>query len=149
MMIVIAAPIGAGKSSLAKLLGEHFNSDVFYESVDDNPILPLFYTATDEEIQTKRYPFLLQLHFLNTRFKSIKKALVNDNNVLKASWRGCLMKANTDSKIKVGPIEIENADPDYWNQLAETYKADYLEEQAKLNPTISGYKTSMRRADGC
>ena len=85
MMIVIAAPIGAGKSSLAKLLGEHFNSDVFYESVDDNPILPLFYTATDEEIQTKRYPFLLQLHFLNTRFKSIKKALVNDNNVLDRS----------------------------------------------------------------
>ena len=84
-MIVIAAPIGAGKSSLAKLLGEHFNSDVFYESVDDNPILPLFYTATDEEIQTKRYPFLLQLHFLNTRFKSIKKALVNDNNVLDRS----------------------------------------------------------------
>lgn len=85
MMIVIAAPIGAGKSSLAKLLGEHFKTDVFYESVEDNPILPLFYTASEEEIQAKRYPFLLQLHFLNTRFKSIKEALVNDNNVLDRS----------------------------------------------------------------
>lgn len=85
MMIVVAAPIGAGKSSLAKMLGEHFKSDVFYESVDDNPILPLFYTASEEEIQTKRYPFLLQLHFLNTRFKSIKEALVNDNNILDRS----------------------------------------------------------------
>lgn len=85
MMIVIAGMIGAGKSSLAKALGEHYGTDVFYESVNDNPILPLFYTATDEEIQTKRYPFLLQLWFLNTRFKSIKEALVNDNNVLDRS----------------------------------------------------------------
>ncbi len=84
-MIVIAGMIGAGKSSLAKALGEHYGTDVFYESVNDNPILPLFYTATDEEIQTKRYPFLLQLWFLNTRFKSIKEALVNDNNVLDRS----------------------------------------------------------------
>ena len=38
-----------------------------------------------KEIQRKRYPFLLQLYFLNTRFKSIKEALVNDNNVLDRS----------------------------------------------------------------
>ena len=98
MTIVIAAPIGAGKSSLAKILSEHFNSDVFYESVDDNPILPLFYTASEEEIQAKRYPFLLQLWFLNTRFKSIKEALMNDNNVLDRSiyedWYFC--KINKD-----------------------------------------------------
>ncbi|WP_315080854.1 deoxynucleoside kinase [uncultured Clostridium sp.] len=85
MLITVGAMIGAGKSSLAKIIGEHFGTDVFYESVDDNPILPLFYTANDEEIQKKRYPFLLQLWFLNTRFKSIKKALVNDNNVLDRS----------------------------------------------------------------
>ncbi|MCU7205170.1 MULTISPECIES: deoxynucleoside kinase [unclassified Turicibacter] len=84
-MITIGAMIGAGKTSLAELVAKHFNSEVFYESVDDNPILPLFYTASDEEIQTKRYPFLLQLWFLNTRFKSIKQALVEDNNVLDRS----------------------------------------------------------------
>ncbi|MBN1042116.1 deoxynucleoside kinase [Clostridium botulinum] len=85
MLITVGAMIGAGKSSLAKIIGEHFGTDVFYESVDNNPILPLFYTASDDEIQQKRYPFLLQLWFLNTRFKSIKKALVNDNNVLDRS----------------------------------------------------------------
>ena len=74
---------------------------------------------------------------------------VNDNNILKASWRGCLMKANTEKTIKVGPIEIENADPDYRSNLASIYQTDYVAEQAKLNPTITnGYKTSMRRADG-
>lgn len=85
MLITIGAMIGAGKTSLAELVAKHFNSEVFYESVDDNPILPLFYTASEEEIQTKRYPFLLQLWFLNTRFKSIKQALVEDNNVLDRS----------------------------------------------------------------
>ncbi|MHC1747839.1 MAG: deoxynucleoside kinase [Cellulosilyticaceae bacterium] len=85
MLIVVGGMIGLGKSSVAKILGEAFNSEVFYESVDDNPILPLFYTATPEEIQIKRYPFLLQLHFLDTRFKAIKRALVHNHNVLDRS----------------------------------------------------------------
>lgn len=85
MVITVGAMIGAGKSSLAKLIGEYFGTEVFYESVEDNPILPLFYTASEEEIQAKRYPFLLQLYFLDTRFKSIKQALSNDNNVLDRS----------------------------------------------------------------
>ncbi|WP_370830537.1 deoxynucleoside kinase [Clostridium sp.] len=85
MLLVVGGMIGLGKSSVAKILGEHFNSEVFYESVDDNPLLPLFYSESEQEIQRKRYPFLLQLYFLNTRFKSIKEALVNDNNVLDRS----------------------------------------------------------------
>ena len=85
MLLVVGGMIGLGKSSVAKILGEHFQSDVFYESVDDNPLLPLFYSESEEEIQRKRYPFLSQLYFLNTRFKSIKEALVNDNNVLDRS----------------------------------------------------------------
>ena len=85
MVITIAGFIGGGKSSLAKILSEHLNSEAFYESVDDNPILPLFYTASKEEISLNRYPFLLQLWFLNTRFKSIKRALTNKNNVLDRS----------------------------------------------------------------
>lgn len=85
MVIVVGGMLGLGKSSVAKVLGEHFGTEVFYESVEDNKILPLFYTASDEEIQRKRYPFLLQLWFLDTRFKSIKEALTNDNNVLDRS----------------------------------------------------------------
>lgn len=85
MVIVVGGMIGLGKSSVSKILGENFNSEVFYESVDDNPLLPLFYSESEEEIQRKRYPFLLQLYFLNTRFKSIKKALYDNNNVLDRS----------------------------------------------------------------
>lgn len=84
-VIVIGGMIGLGKSSTAKILGEYFNSEVFYENVENNEILPLFYTATEEEAQAKRYPFLLQLEFLNSRFADIKKALKHQNNVLDRS----------------------------------------------------------------
>lgn len=84
-MIVVGAMIGCGKTSLTNILAKEFNSEAFYESVEDNPILEKFYTCTDEEIQKNRYPFLLQLWFLNTRFKNIKEALVNDNNILDRS----------------------------------------------------------------
>lgn len=84
-VIVIGGMIGLGKSSVAGLLGKHFGSDIFYENVDNNEILPLFYTATEEEIQEKRYPFLLQLEFLQSRFQDIKKALAHSHNVLDRS----------------------------------------------------------------
>lgn len=84
-VIVVGGMIGLGKSSVAEILGDYFKSDVFFESVDDNPILPLFYTSSPEEIESKRYPFLLQLYFLDTRFKAIKDALVSGTNVLDRS----------------------------------------------------------------
>lgn len=84
-VIVVSGMIGIGKTSVSELISKELGSEVFYESVDDNPILPLFYTATDEEIQAKRYPFLLQLYFLQTRFQAIKKAYHENNNVLDRS----------------------------------------------------------------
>ncbi|MDR0200289.1 MAG: deoxynucleoside kinase [Streptococcaceae bacterium] len=78
-MIVLAGTIGAGKSSLAKALGEHLGTEVFYEAVDNNPVLDLYYK------DPKHYAFLLQIYFLNKRFESIKKAYKADNNVLDRS----------------------------------------------------------------
>ena len=85
LVLVIGGMISLGKSSLAKILGEELGTEVFYESVEGNKILPLFYEASDEENERMRYPFLLQLHFLDTRFKAIKEALHNKNNVLDRS----------------------------------------------------------------
>lgn len=78
-VIVLAGTIGAGKTSLSKMIAEELGSDVFYESVDNNEILPLFYKDPE------KYSFLLQIYFLNKRFKSIKEALVHDDNVLDRS----------------------------------------------------------------
>lgn len=67
-MIVLSGTIGAGKTSLATFLAEHLGSEAYYESVDDNPILPLFYE------NPKKYGFLLQNYFLNKRLENIKDA---------------------------------------------------------------------------
>ncbi|MGT2737362.1 deoxynucleoside kinase [Streptococcus orisratti] len=79
MLIVLAGTIGAGKSSLAAALGEHLGTEVFYEAVDNNPVLDLYYQ------DPKKYAFLLQIFFLNKRFQSIKEAYKADNNVLDRS----------------------------------------------------------------
>ncbi|WHZ03186.1 deoxynucleoside kinase [Neobacillus sp. YX16] len=83
MSIVIGGMIGLGKTSVADTLNAHFQksgieSKVFYEAVDDNPILPLYYELTPEELDARRIPFLLQLFFLNKRFKTVKDCV---------SWR--------------------------------------------------------------
>lgn len=120
MLLTIGAMIGAGKSSLASILGEHFGTDVFYESVDDNPILPLFYTASEEEIQEKRYPFLLQLWFLDSRFKSIKEALVHDNNVLDRSIYEDWYFAKVNNELgRISDLEFQLYEGLLYNMLEE------------------------------
>lgn len=79
MLIVLAGTIEAGKSSLAAALGQHLGTDVFYEAVDNNPVLDLYYQ------DPKKYAFLLQIFFLNKRFQSIKEAYKANNNVLDRS----------------------------------------------------------------
>ena len=80
-MICCAGMIGVGKSTLAKKIAEHFGTEVFYEKVDGNEILPLFYTLSEEELLKQRIPFLLQLDFLDSRFRTIKQSLIDDNTV--------------------------------------------------------------------
>ncbi|WP_125607029.1 deoxynucleoside kinase [Lapidilactobacillus bayanensis] len=78
-VLVLSGAIGAGKSSLTGMIARELGTTAFYESVDDNPVLPLFYA------DPTKYAFLLQIYFLNTRFHSIKAALQDDNNVLDRS----------------------------------------------------------------
>lgn len=91
-MIALAGTIGAGKTSLTQLLADHLNSKAFYESVDDNKILPLFYK------NPKKYGFLLQIYFLNKRIDEIKDSYDNDLNVLDRSIfeDALLFKLNAD-----------------------------------------------------
>lgn len=78
-VIVLAGMIGAGKSTYTTLISNKLNSKAFYEHVDDNAILEKFYD------DPKRWAFSLQIFFLNTRFRSIKEALVHRHNVLDRS----------------------------------------------------------------
>ncbi len=65
--VAIAGNIGAGKTTLAELLAKHFNWDVHYEDIENNPYLFDFYQ------DMPRWSFNLQIFFLNSRFKQILK----------------------------------------------------------------------------
>lgn len=67
MHVAIAGNIGAGKTTLTKLLSKHFNWEAQFEDVVDNPYLDDFYT------QMERWSFNLQIYFLNSRFRQIKQ----------------------------------------------------------------------------
>lgn len=133
-VIVIGGMIGAGKTSIAKLLGQELESDVFFEQVDDNPLLELFYTANEQEEQDKRYPFLLQLTFLSSRFRSIKEALVDKNNVLDRSiyedWYFC--KVNYDIG-RISELEFK-----IYEELLENMMEE-LDELPKKAPDLMVY----------
>lgn len=92
---------------MTKLLSEELGTEAFYEPVEDNPVLPLFYKgneiaakrrANGEEDTSNPYAYLLQTFFLNRRFKMIKQAMAKDNNVLDRSIYedAIFMKMNTD-----------------------------------------------------
>ena len=135
-IIVVGGMIGAGKTSVAKLIGNALGSDIFYENVDDNEILPLFYTASEEEQELKRYSFLLQLEFLSSRFYSIKEALVHRNNVLDRSiyedWY--FAKVNNDLG-RISNLEFSIYEKLLTNMLEE------LDELPKKSPDLMIYLT--------
>lgn len=119
-MITIGGMIGLGKSSVAKLLGEHFGIDVFYESVVDNPILPLFYTASDEEIKEKRYPFLLQLYFLESKINSLKEAKNMENSIVDRSIYEDWYFAKINHELgRISDLEFEIYERLFKNMLSQ------------------------------
>lgn len=71
MLIGIAGMVGSGKSTLARALASRFGLQLALESVDaDNPWLEPFYASAES---MKQYALHLQLHFLATRFQSMRR----------------------------------------------------------------------------
>lgn len=106
-MITLAGIIGSGKSSLTEILSRELGSIPFYEPVEDNPVLPLFYKGNElaakkrqagEKDATNPYTYLLQTFFLNRRFMMMKKALQSRNNILDRSIYedAMFMRMNTE-----------------------------------------------------
>jgi deoxyadenosine/deoxycytidine kinase len=76
MHIAVAGNIGAGKTTLTKLLSKHYDWEAHFEDVEQNPYLNDFY----EEMQ--RWSFNLQIYYLNSRFTQVQEINQNKKNVI-------------------------------------------------------------------
>ena len=76
MYFAIAGNIGAGKTSLAKLLSEHYGWEAHFEDVIDNPYLDDFYNHME------RWSFNLQVYFLNSRFRQLEIFKSSENSFI-------------------------------------------------------------------
>ena len=76
LFVAVAGNIGAGKSSLTRLLASRFGWEPYFESVDDNPYLADFYA------DMKRWSFHLQMYFLANRFRNHKVMTESGRSVI-------------------------------------------------------------------
>lgn len=126
-MIVLSGTIGAGKTSLTEMLADHLGSKAFYESVDDNPILPLFYE------NPKKYGFLLQIYFLNKRLAQIKAARATGmRNILDRSiYEDALLFQLTADLDRATQTEV-----DIYKSLVDNMMAEIAGVEDVKNPDL-------------
>ncbi|WP_413626961.1 deoxynucleoside kinase [Fructilactobacillus vespulae] len=139
-MIVLSGTIGAGKTSLTTLLAEHLDAPAFYESVDDNKILPLFYQ------DPKKYAFLLQIYFLNKRLDSIKEANQNKLSVMDRSIfeDSLLFHLNADLGRSTD-TEVEIYDSLLQNMLEPLPETDFQKTPDLLIYIKVSFETMLKR----
>jgi deoxyadenosine/deoxycytidine kinase len=82
LFVAMAGPIGAGKTTAAKLVSQHFGFELFDEPVIDNRFLRDYYA------DMRRWSFTLQLEFLLKRIehhdliRSVAKSCIQDRTLL-------------------------------------------------------------------
>jgi len=69
--IVIEGNIGAGKTSLSKMISDEYNAKLILEQYAENPFLPKFYKDPE------KYSFQLETSFLIDRYSQLRNDLQN------------------------------------------------------------------------
>lgn len=71
--LVIEGNIGAGKTTLARMISQKYNANLVLEQFADNPFLPKFYENQEQ------YAFPLEMAFLASRYNQLHRELSRYN----------------------------------------------------------------------
>ena len=105
MHIAVAGNIGSGKTTLTRMLTEHFKWIPKYESVDFNPYLTDFYNDME------RWSFNIQIYFLNKRFLDVveirksEDIIVQDRSIYEDA---CIFAPNLHDMGLMSTRDFEN-----------------------------------------
>lgn len=100
--ITIEGNIGAGKTTLARVLSQKLNAKLILEEFDENPFLAQFYQNPE------KYAFPLELFFMAERYKQLKELLQSQSllegiTVSDYMFTKCLLFA----KVNLPPEEFK------------------------------------------
>ena len=123
--ITIDGVIGAGKTTLTKMLAEKYNARILLEIVEENPFLADFYR------DRKRYAFQTQLFFLLSRYRQQQQIVQQD------LFQGSLVSDYLFAKDKIfAYLNLEN------RELALYEKIIVLLERDIVKPDLVVYLKS-------
>ena len=104
MHIAISGNIGCGKTTLTRMLAEHYGWEPRFESVTNNPYLADFYDDME------RWSFNLQIYFLNKRFKEVVEiskssdVIIQDRTIFEDA---CIFAPNLHNQGKMSDRDFE------------------------------------------
>ena len=124
------------------MLSEHLGTPAYYESVEHNQILPLFYK------DPKKYAFLLQIDFLNRRMADIKKAWQNSESVLDRSiFEDSLLFHLNDKLGRATETEVSIYDSLLQNMMQEMPHMDHSKNPDLLIHINISFETMLKRIE--
>jgi deoxyadenosine/deoxycytidine kinase len=131
VLLGIAGMVGSGKSTLARSLASRFGLQLALERVDqENPWLEAFYSSPES---MRSYALNLQLHFLATRFASMRRMRgLGGSWVLDRTWY-------EDAEVFAGGLHEQGLMSDDEWQLYRRLYAELLYAPAARPPRLLIY----------
>lgn len=123
MHIVVAGNIGSGKTTLTRMLAEHYGWTPQYETVVDNPYLEDYYK------DISRWSFPMEVYFLKERFRDMlemdkeAKPIIQDRSIFEGVY---IFAANNHAQGNMSDRDFETYMELFQLMLTLTHKPDLL-----------------------